>query len=61
MKNTNHSNVAKKLMLAFQQDEVNSAAIYSHFAHCNKDAKNCKILSQIAQEKLSDFASDSPR
>jgi VIT1/CCC1 family predicted Fe2+/Mn2+ transporter len=51
MKNTNHSNVAKKLMLAFQQDEVNSAAIYSHFAHCNKDAKNCRILNQIAQDE----------
>ena len=38
-------------MKAFQQDELNSAAIYAHFAHCDKDKKNCKILQQIANDE----------
>jgi VIT1/CCC1 family predicted Fe2+/Mn2+ transporter len=38
-------------MKAFQQDELNSAAIYAHFAHCDKDKKNCKILHQIANDE----------
>lgn len=45
------SKTARKLMLSFQQDEINSAAIYSHFASCHKDAKNCKILHQLAQDE----------
>ena len=41
---TKYSKRSYKLMKAFQQDELNSAAIYAHFAHCDKDKKNCKIL-----------------
>ncbi|MBE6454747.1 MAG: rubrerythrin family protein [Alphaproteobacteria bacterium] len=39
------------LMKRFQQDEVNSAAIYSHFAKCGKDKKNCAVLQQIAHDE----------
>ncbi len=46
-----YSKQAQKLMLAFQQDEINSSAIYAHFAKHVKDAKNAKILSQIAQDE----------
>lgn len=45
------SKTSKKLILSFQQNEINSAAIYSHFASCKKDAKNCKILNQLAQDE----------
>lgn len=47
----NYSKKARNLMLAFQQDEVNSAAIYAHFAKCSKDNRNCEILNQIAQDE----------
>ena len=40
-----------RLMLKFQQDEINSAAIYAHFAKCSLDNKNCQILHQIAQDE----------
>lgn len=45
------SDKSLKLMMSFQQDEINSAAIYSHFAKCSKDAKNCEVLHQIAQDE----------
>ena len=48
---TKYSKRSYKLMKAFQQDELNSAAIYAHFAHCDKDKKNCKILQQIANDE----------
>lgn len=47
----NYSKKARNLMLAFQQDEVNSAAIYARFAKCSKDNRNCEILNQIAQDE----------
>lgn len=50
-KNIIHSKDSQKLMLLFQQDEINSAAIYSHFARCSKDKKNCTVLHQIAQDE----------
>ena len=48
---TKYSKKSYKLMKAFQQDELNSAAIYAHFAHCDKDKKNCQILQQIANDE----------
>lgn len=48
---TKYSKRSYKLMKSFQQDELNSAAIYAHFAHCDKDKKNCKILQQIANDE----------
>ena len=42
---------AQKLMLEFQQDELNSSLIYGHFARTVKDEKNKKILLQIAQDE----------
>ena len=48
---TKYSKRSYKLMKDFQQDELNSAAIYAHFAHCDKDKKNCKILQQIANDE----------
>lgn len=42
---------AQKLMLEFQQDELNSSLIYSHFAKMVKDEKNKKVLLQIAQDE----------
>ena len=47
----NYSTTSQKLMLSFQRDEINSAAIYSHFAKCSKDKKNCAVLHQIAQDE----------
>ncbi len=46
-----YSKSSQKLMLSFQKDEINSAAIYSHFAKCSKDKKNCAVLHQIAQDE----------
>ena len=51
MSEIKHSKKSQKLILAFQQDEINSAAIYAHFAKCSKDFKNCGILYQIAQDE----------
>ena len=51
MKTNTHSLKSQKLMMLFQQNELNSSAIYSHFAKCSKDNKNCKILHQIAQDE----------
>lgn len=48
---TKYSKRSYKLMKAFQQDELNSAAIYAHFAHCDKDKKNCQVLQQIANDE----------
>lgn len=45
------SKASFRLMLAFQQAEINSAAIYSYFAKCEKDSHNCEILKQIAQDE----------
>ena len=42
---------AQKLMLEFQQDELNSSLIYGYFARTVKDEKNKKILLQIAQDE----------
>lgn len=47
----NYSKKARTLMLAFQQDEINSAAIYARFAKCSRDNRNCEILDQIAQDE----------
>ena len=48
---TKYSKKSYNLMKAFQQDELNSAAIYGYFAHCDKDKNNCKILQQIANDE----------
>ncbi len=51
MEKNKYSKQVMALMKGFQQDEINSAAIYSHFAKCDKDKKNCQILHQIAQDE----------
>lgn len=46
-----YSEAARKLMLAFQKDELTSAVIYAGFAGRMKDRKNRKILEQISKDE----------
>ena len=46
-----YSAEVQKLMLMFQRDELNSSLIYSHFAKCFKNDKNCAVLHQIAKDE----------
>ena len=46
----------QKTLLAFQKDEMTSAAIYSYFAKFVKDEKNKKILKIISEEETAHAA-----
>lgn len=51
MKKNNYSATSRKLMLAFQKDELTSSMIYARFAKQMNNDKNSKALREIAQDE----------